>query len=325
MISRVAENCFWLSRYMERVETLARLLDVNLAFVLDVVLSEDRQWAPLVLVSGEEEAFAARHGAKALLDGEKVQHFLTWEQANPCSLYQFLHFGREAARTVRETISLEMWEAVNGMWTWMNERPTRRLYNTERSRFFGYLRERCLLFQGVCYNTMLHEEPFDFMRLGTALERARQTAQILDVKHHRVGPMISQKETPADAAQWLATLRSCVGVESFLKRSANTLTGNNVAQFLLFEATFPHSVLHNLQRAHNFAARIREEAPPRIGKASYTAIDRLVRRVGSTSIDTVVSKGLHEFLGKLVTETDHVCTAIDGDFFHPSVRAASAG
>jgi uncharacterized alpha-E superfamily protein len=187
------------------------------------------------------------------------------------------------------------------------------------------LRERSLLFQGVCYNTMLHEEPFAFMRLGTALERAGQTAQILDVKHHRVGPTMPQKETPTDAAQWLATLRSCVGVESFLKRSANTLTGSNVAQFLLFESAFPHSVLHNLQRAHNFAERIREGAPPRIGKASYTALDRLVRRVGSTSIDQVVSKGLHDFLEELVTETDQVCTAIDSDFFHPPVRAVSVG
>jgi uncharacterized alpha-E superfamily protein len=110
-----------------------------------------------------------------------------------------------------------------------------------------------------------------------------------------------------------------------LKRSANTLNGTNVAQFLLFETTFPHSVLHNLQRAHNFAARIRAEAPPRIGKASYTVIDRLVRRIGSTSIDKVVSTGLHGFLEQLILETNQVCTAIDSDFFHPPMRAASAG
>ena len=238
VISRVAESCFWMNRYVERVEVLSRMLGVNLAFQLDVAMPDAERWRPLVVVAGEEEDFLKRTAASDVDDAEVVQEYLTWSDDNASSLRSSLRFARENARTIRETISLEMWETLNDLWVWFGEPAARRLYRSDRYAFYLKLRNQCLLFHGTAQATMLHEDPFEFMRLGTALERAGQTARILDIKHHGVGPTTAGIETPEEAAQWLATLRYCSGAEPFLKRGEQAVSGAEVAAFLLFEPHF---------------------------------------------------------------------------------------
>ncbi len=328
MISRVAESCFWLNRYVERVEVLARMLGVNLAFQLDVDLADTERWRPLVIVTGQEEDFLKRTERDRVDDPERVQEYLTWSDENPSSLYSSLRAARENARTVRETISLEMWETLNDLWVWLGDRAARRLYQGDRQAFYARLRDQCLLFHGVALATMLHEDPFEFMRLGTALERAGQTARVLDVKHHSVGPTTEADETPTEVAQWLAILRFCSGVEPFLKRRTAAPSGRSVAEFLLFDRAFARSVLHNLDRTGNFLRLVR---PPgrsagqsEIGSRSLRLFQEARDHLASMTIDAVLAEGLHETLTWIVDITAELSEAIHADFFDPSPEVESA-
>ncbi len=329
MISRVAEACFWLHRYMERVESTARMLDANLSLVLDARVPVYDRWHPQVIVTGERERFAALFGPDAAADREVVQRYLVWDERNPVSIASSLRWARENARTIRETINLEMWEALNEFWLWLSEGKGERLWERDRHAFYERVKTRCHAFHGISQATMLHETPFDFMRLGMLLERAGQTARLLDVKFHLLGPTRPGAETAVESAQWLALLRSCSASEAFLKRHRSAMTGAAVAGFLLLEERFPRSVLHALDRAWNFHRRVRapagEEpgAAGEIGAASGGALEALLASLRGRTIDEVLEAGLHEELTRVIDATAAACLAVQADFFDPPVPQAA--
>jgi uncharacterized alpha-E superfamily protein len=318
VISRVAEGCFWLHRYMERVECMARVLEVNRAFVLDVSLPDLSRWRPVVVVAGEEARFLERHGAAKIDDGDAVQRYLVWEEACPVSIVTSLRWARENARTMREAISLEMWETLNSLWLWLKDDATKRLFERAPGDFYRHLSEGCLLFHGVCHNTMLHDEPFDFMRLGMLLERASQTARILDVHHHALGKSPVNGESATGTAQWLAILRSCSASEPWSKRSRKPLSGATVAEFLLFEDAFPRSIRHCLARVVNFFQRIRARAP-NVGARSQALVDEMFARIGGADLQDVLARGLHAELTWIIEGVAATCNAIHDDYFDPAM------
>lgn len=322
MISRVAESCFWLNRYMERVEVMSRILGVNLSFQLDVELDEAERWRPLVIVAGQEADFLKRNPAELADDPERVQEYLTWSQENPSSLLSSLGCARENARTIRETISLEMWETLNDLWVWLGEREARRLYASDRQSFYARLRNQCLLFHGVAQATMLHEDPLEFMRLGTALERVGQTARILDVKYHSIGPTDGAEESPAEVAEWLAILRFCSGVEPFLKRRTETPSGAAVAEFVLFDRAFARSVLHNIDRTGNFLRLVIPRGHTPIGARSLALLNETRDRLSSMTIDSVLEEGLHDVLTWIVDTTAELSGAIHAEFFESPAQVS---
>ncbi len=324
MISRVAESCFWLNRYLERAESLARMLEVNLAFQLDVDLPDAQRWRPLVVVAGEEARFLACTAPPDRDGGDVVQDFLTWNEDSASSIFSSLHYARENARTIRETISLEMWESLNELWIWLADRAAKRAYRDERSAFYRRVRNECLLFHGVAQATMLHEDPFEFMRLGTAIERVNQTARILDIKYHSIGPTDERRtEAPVETAQWLATLRFCAGIEPFLKRQDDSLSGVAVSRFLLLDRTFPRSVLHNLLRAKNFLNLVRPSRDSSVGARSDELVTRMLDELEAMSIEAVLERGLHTVLTGIVDGMAEVGEALHKDFFDPAPRPKS--
>lgn len=327
MISRVAESCYWLNRYVERVEVLSRVLGVNIAYQLDVDvdLEKTELWRPLVIVVGQEADFLARVGGGPVDSAEKVQDYLTWDEENPSSLRSSLRSARANAGTIRETISLEMWETLNDLWVWLGDRTARRLYATDRQAFYLRLRNQCLLFHGIAQATMLHEDPLEFMRLGTAIERVGQTARVLDIKHHSVGPTSETDELPTEIAEWLAVLRFCCGVEPFLKRRMSAPSGHAVAQFLIFDRAFARSILHNVDRTANFLRLVRPQAPSKVGERSERLISDLRTWLDSMTIESVLEEGLHEVLTSIVDRTAEISVAIDADFFNSPQRVDELG
>ncbi len=324
MISRVAESCCWLSRHIERTDTLARLLDIHTSVALDSGPDAREAWRPLIIVTGQERAFLEACGESALRNRDTVLDYLTWNETNPVSLRSSLFWARENARMTRETISLEMWESVNEMWLWLGSRKARNLWRSDPHGFYAQIRGEVMHFQGAWWSTMLHEEAFDFMRLGTAMERAGQTARILDVKYHRLGDTSLGRERPMEAAQWLATLRCCSAVEPFFKRSANELSGPAVAGFLLFDRAFPRSVVHNLARAAHVLERIRPSEQPSVGERSATAVAELMRWMDGLTIEKVIAEGMHEALTWVVDNVAGAMGVIDEDFFHPPAAVSAA-
>jgi uncharacterized alpha-E superfamily protein len=322
MISRVAGSCFWMHRYMERVENMARMLQVNLSFVLDVHIPLVERWRPFLIVAGEEPRFNELVGAANADDGEIVQDYLTWSEENPVSIISSLHWARDNARTIRETISLEMWESLNEFWLWMSEGQGRRIYARDRYAFYARVKDSCQLFHGLCHNTILNAEPFDFMRVGMLLERAGQTSRILDVKYHTFGPGNHVSETPAEVAQWLALLKSCAASESFFKRHRMAMTGPAIAEFLLFDEAFPRSVMHCLTQAQAFLNRIGELAAPGMGRHSRAKLGELVDSLSSSkghsiTVETILSAGVHTELTRIIDTLALICADVQNEYFDP--------
>jgi len=318
MISRVAESCFWLFRYMERTESCARIVSVNRLIVLDANAADAERWRPVIVVVGEQARFEEQIGAAKYHDDDDAQEYLTWSEKNPVSIRNNLYWARENARMIREVISHEMFETLNTWWQWFNGRAAQREYKKDRSEFYDRIRSMCAEFQGISHDTMLHEEPLHFMRLGMALERANQTARLMDVTHHRVAA--SEKatlESPWQSAQWVSQLRLCAADEPFFKRNRSAPTGSAVAAFLLQDPTFPRSVRHCFERAEEALGNIELAAERRRPTPSLVAVRSMVDRLRSQNIASVIQLGLHAELTHVVDTTASVCEQLDHDFFDP--------
>ncbi|HWO12146.1 MAG TPA: alpha-E domain-containing protein [Polyangiaceae bacterium] len=321
MISRVAESCFWLLRYIDRAESCARLVSVNRLIVLDANVEASERWRPVIVVVGERERFEELFGPGKYEDDDHTEDYLTWSEKNPVSIRSNLYWARENARMIREVISREMWETINTSWQWFNSRAAQREYKKDRSQFYQRIRSMCAEFQGVSHDTMLHEEPWDFMQLGTTLERANQTARLMDVTHHRVASSDkSTLETPWQSAQWVSQLRLCAADESFFKRKRAAPTGRDVAGFLLQDPSFPRSVRHCYERAEQSLAKIEAAAERRRPTASLLAVRAMVERLSSQDIGSVIQSGLHAELTHVVNTTAAVCEQLHHDFFDPSTE-----
>jgi uncharacterized alpha-E superfamily protein len=321
MISRVAESCFWLFRYIERAECSARLTSVNRLIVLDANVVDPERWRPVIVVVGEQKRFEEQVGADKYLDDDDTEEFLTWSEKNPVSIRNNLYWARENARQIREVISREMWETLNTWWQWFNGRAAQREYKKDRSQFYQRIRSMCCEFQGISYDTMLHEEPLDFMRLGMALERANQTARLMDVTHHRVASNEKASlESPWQSAQWVSQLKLCAADEPYFKRNRAAPTGSVVAAFLLQDPTFPRSVRHCFERAEEALGNIELAAERRRPTPSLSAVRSMVDRLRSQNIVSVIQSGLHAELTHVVNTTASVCEQLHHDFFDPSTE-----
>lgn len=317
MISRVAGSCFWLHRYLERAENVARLLRVTRSFVLDIPVDEIEKHYPLIIVCGEQARFDARFDAAQRQDREVVEDYLTWDADSPVSIRTSIYWARENARTTREVISLEMWESLNDLWNFLRFGGGRRLYARDRDAFFKRVKDGCDLVLGQTESTLLEGEPLDFMRLGRFLERANQTARMLDVKHHALGPSRGV-ETPIETAHWSALLYSCGAAEAYHKRWPARPDGQSIASFLVKEPALPRSVLGCLMRAKETLSRIRADGHPGIGGEAERMLDALVEHVRAMPIDATI----HDELTGIIDRTASICVAIDEAYFDPGDQAA---
>lgn len=325
MISRVAEQCFWLHRYVERAENTARLLGVNRSFLLDVRLPARDRWAPVIVVSGEQARFADLFDeADAANDDEVVQEYLTWNEDNPVSIASSVRWARENARVLREVISLEMWQSLNGTYHWLRGGEGHRLYADDRDEFYDHVKNAIAQFDGILHNTILHEEAYHFMLLGLYLERAGQTARIIDVKHHQIGDGTSAGESAVEAAHALSLLRSCSATESYFKRVRAAPSGRTIAPFLVLEQRFPRSVLHGLARARDCVAAIRRFSGRTTPTQSAELLEALVTSVERHDADSLLAAGIHEELTRIVDTVAEVCNAIHIDYFDPALSASQS-
>jgi len=316
MISRVADSCFWLFRYIERAESCSRLAATNRLIMLDAEHDRTERWKPVIVVLGEQARFEELIGKDRYHDDDDAEEYLTWNQENPVSIRSSLYWARENARQLREVISREMWETLNTAWQWLTSKAAQREYRSDRSQFYRRIRSLCAEFGGISDSTMLHEEPLDFMLLGMALERANQTARLMDVKHHRLGGR-ETLETPWQSAQWVSQLKLCAAEESFLKRHRAAPTGRRVAEFLLRDPSFPRSVLHCFERAEQLLRRI-EAATARVAATdSLQCLQAMIAHLRQAKITDVLHAGLHEELTRVIETGALVCDHLQRDFLNP--------
>lgn len=311
MLSRVASNVYWMSRYMERAENVARFIDVNLHLTLDLPMEHANQWHPLVTVTGDEERFAERFGDPTK---ENVIEFLTFDPENPNSIFSCFRKARENARTVREVISSELWRKANEMYLFMNAPSARKGALDRPYEFFQYIREGCTLFKGLSDATMTHGESWQFIRLGRMTERADKTSRIVDVKYFILLPELNYVGTPYDNIQWAAVLKSASALEMY-RIEHHRITPSSVTEFLVLSRYFPRAMHFCVATAETAMHAITGTPPGTYSNPAERQLGRLCSELEFADIKEILETGLHEYIDAFQVKLNAVGGAITETFF----------
>src|SRR6266404_6784028 len=311
MLSRVANSIYWLSRYTERAENVARFIDVNLQMILDLPSGSTEQWAPLVIITGDDAAFA-KHFATATR--ENVIRFLTFDTSNPNSIASCLRAARENARTIREAISPDMWEQINTCHLMVNAAATDPRIIGSPYSFFNEVKRASHLFDGITEATMLHDEGWHFYRMGRLLERADKTSRLLDVKYFILLPSVTDVGTPMDDIQWAAVLRSASALEMYRKRHGH-IAPEQIVEFLVLDHEFPRSIHHCLTAANDSLHAITGTPVGMYRNPAEQRLGQLRAELAYADTEHIIKRGLHEFLDGFQTKLNLVDQCIFDTFF----------
>ena len=314
MLSRVAESVFWMSRYIERAENVARIMRVHHQLQIDAPGLADDQWEPMVKVGGDHGTFEARYDRPTR---SNVLEFLTFDESNPSSIASCVLRARENARSVREIISSEMWEEVNRFYLFVRDPDARERALSDTNGFFEEIRRTSHMIEGTKNETMEHGEPWHFSRMGRYLERADQTTRILDVKYFLLLPSAADVGKPIDDLQWSALLRSASAYEAY-RRKHGRVVASRVATFLMLERDFPRSVHHCVSGARRSLHTLTGTPLRQFANSAEQTLGRLVADLDYTDIAEVIRAGLHEFLDSLQERLNGVGREITRTFFAPS-------
>lgn len=310
MLSRVADSIYWMARYVERADHLARFIDVTRGFVLDVPEGRDH-WKPLVSVTGDDEQFFERYDTA---DAASVIKFLTTDKQYPGSIVCSLNQARENARSVRETIASEMWEQVNDFYHWFNDEVRSGMLTREPGDFYHNIMQQCMLFHGITDATMSRGLGWHFANIGRQLERADKIGRLLDVKYFTLLPSVEDVNSPLDDLQWSTLLRSVSGFEMYRKRYQE-IDVRHVVDFLVLDRMFPRSVQYCLFEAERSLHAITGCPIGAFSCKSEQLLGRLCADLSYTEIDTIIEGGLHEFIDDLQARLNEVGEAVFERFF----------
>jgi uncharacterized alpha-E superfamily protein len=311
MLSRVADAIYWMSRYVERAENVARFVDVNLHLALDFP-EGGAQWEPLVATTGDAELFEKRYGNDASQDN--VLDFLTFDRESPNSIINCLALARENARSVREIVSSEMWEQVNHAYLMVMEAARSKIALEAPHDFFTAVKQASQLFVGITYLTMSHNEAWHFGRLGRLLERGDKTSRILDVKYFLLLPQPTDVGTPMDALHWSALLRSASAFEMYRKRHGG-ITPAKVVEFLMLERRFPRTVRYCLSKAERSLHAITGASLGTWTNGAERELGRLNAELSYADTKEVLARGLHEYIDNLQQRLNYVGSSVHETFF----------
>jgi uncharacterized alpha-E superfamily protein len=326
MLSRVAESLYWMSRYVERAENVARFIDVNTWLQLDLPGSYVGQWSPLVSTTGDEALFAQHYPAASR---RNVIRFLIFDTRNPNSVNSSVMAARENARFARQYITLEMWEQINRFYLMMQSAARSFEAGFEPSQdFFGDVTSASHLFLGITDATMSHNEGWHFCRLGRMIERAEKTSRILDAKYFLLLPSVESVGTPYDDIMWAAVLRSTSGLEMYRKRFQE-ISPTRIVEFLVLDRDFPRAVHYCVNAAEESLRAISGTKPGTFRNSAEQQLGRISADLNYTHVRDIIACGLHEFLDDLQVGLNRAGGAIYNTFFAlqpiPSVPFYAAG
>ena len=315
MLSRTADHLFWMSRYIERAENLARLLDVTwqMSLVPQSEEAANQSWAAIIALNSLEDAYAAKYAA---VNGENVLRFMVSDHDNYASIHSCLRMARENAHAVRGTLTTEMWETLNSTWLEAREKSFEQIMNAGVGDFFEWVKVRSSLSRGTTIGTLLQDEAFHFIRLGTLLERADNTARILDVKYHVLRPHGDEGAT--DFYQWGALLRSVSGFEVYRKVYRDVITPERVAELLILHSDMPRSLrfcLSGVVKNLELVANSHSGETMRQAGSLYSQL-----RYGR--IEDILKVGLHTWLTDFMDRIYLLGDGISKDFLIPMSEAA---
>lgn len=307
MLSRTADNLFWLSRYVERAENLARILDVasRLAALPSAYAGTSNEWEGAIATAACEPSFYAAYDKATR---ENVVEFIVASEANPSSIRNCIEIARANARAVRTAMTVEMWEVINEAWLKLQKLKLKDIRGNELGRFLQFVKDVSLQFDGAANRTMLRSDSFWFQRLGTYLERADSTARLLDVKYHVLLPEAEPVGGGLDYFQWSALLRSVSALTSFHWVYRESVKPWLVADFLILRPEQPRSLIASYENINHYLDLLaenygRQGPAQRIARGTYARLENM-------EIDTLFQQGLHEFVEQFIDDSSLLGSAI---------------
>jgi uncharacterized alpha-E superfamily protein len=311
MLSRTADHLYWMARYTERAENTARLLDVTYRMSLQMPGSSTGYWGAALGITGLETAYTAKYGA---ITADRVLRFMTVDDTNASSLMASVRSARENCHAVRGTVTSEVWETINTTWLEARASAARlagaEVPGSELTKYFEWVKFRSHLSRGVTVGTMLQDEAFQFIRLGTFLERADNTARLLDVKYDELAP---SSERANEYYEWGALLRSVSAFEIYRKVYRDVITPTRVAELLILREDMPRSLHACLREVHailNLVANARSDETQRLAGMAYA-------RLRYARIADILEVGVHAYLTAFLVGTASIGSGIARDFLVP--------
>jgi uncharacterized alpha-E superfamily protein len=312
MLSRLADSLYWMGRYVERAENVARFIDVNTWLSLDLPAGYEEQWSPLISTTGDEALF---HEHFRDASKHNVIHFLTFDRRNPNSILSSITAARENARLARQYITLEMWEEINRFYfAVQNGAQSAARGFPPRQDFFSDVITSSHLFLGTLYATMSHNEGWHFSRLGRLIERADKTSRILDAKYYLLLPSLETVGTPYDDIMWAAVLRSTSAFEMYRKRFQQ-ISPDRIVEFLVLDREFPRAIHYCVTAAETSLHTITGTPMRTFSNPAEQHLGRVCAELNYIQVCEIIQRGLHEFLDDIQLRLNLVGGAIHNSFF----------
>ena len=337
MLSRVADALYWTSRYVERAENVARFIDVSLNLMLESSAHGERDWASLVLTSGDQEFFEKKYGQAT---PENVTQFLTFDEEYSSSIWSSVSRARENARSVRDIISREMWQELNEFYLMVQQAARPAVQTEDLIDFCARVKRAGIYFEGVTNATLSRGEAYHFAQVGRSLERADKTSRILDVKYFLLSPAQAkveastqsqfqfQAQTSGKSAQtqsqgavngndsvgWTTLLNSASALQMY-RQIWHVTTPQSVSAFLLLDRNFPRSILRCVRRAQESLHAISGVPLYSFESEAERLIGRLRSELDYAKIEEIMADGLHEYVDGLQGQLNEVGSAIQAQFF----------
>jgi len=314
MLSRVADHLYWMSRYMERVENLARLVQVSMELLLDAAVTGNRSikhyWSPVLAATEMEEDFATLYPNPQPGD---IATFLTTDERNPGSIYSCIKQARENARTVRDQISDEMWAELNELFHFICSKPAQSLFQRSPQAFYEKIIQSALLFDGITSATLPRNEGWYFLQLGRVLERADKTSRFLDIKTHTLE---TDSNDALDSIQWSTILRSCSAFATFRRAFGGQVNMEQVVELLLFSTDFPRSVRFCVRHTDELLHHISGTSTGQYSNNAEKLTGSLLARLNFSSSADVMQRGLHESIDELQVSLNAIGQGIFDHYVH---------
>ncbi len=318
MLSRTADHLYWMNRYTERAENTARMLNVNYETSLLPQSAAVAQvgWQGLLSISELLPSYTALYGE---ITAKGVMEFMVSDQDNPSSIFSCLRAARENARAVRGTLTTEVWETQNQTWLSINQMLKNGEFERDPGQFFEWVKFRSHLSRGVAVGTMLMDESLHFMRLGTFLERADNTARLVDVKFHAVQSDFfgngKQKDQEYDFYHWSAILRSVSGFEIYRKVYRDVIRPERVAELLILRPDMPRSLHASMNEVVSNLLLVGSDSD----SETLRHAGKLRAELQYGRIDEILATGLHAFLTQFLDRVNDIGARISRDFLMPEI------
>lgn len=309
MLGKTAGGLFWMFRYLERSENTARLIDAGFRIALTRPDAAGDEWSSILETAGTRAEYLERHGE---FDGALVIDFLLRDTGNPSSVMSSIESARNNARLVRTALTREVWEAVNESWMTLKDALRRPVRMAELPDILALIRQQSALTRGALHGTMLRNDIFDFSRIGTFLERADNTARILDVKYYVLLPSVSQIGSSLDNVQWETILRSVAAHTSYRWLNGPDVSARGIAEFLITDGRMPRSLAFCLSKLTGNLSYLQ-----RVYDQKYECVDMaeaLYHRASETPVEAIFETGLHEFLTDFLGANAALGSQVEKDF-----------